>query len=637
MKRKTIALCVTGYNWEYESRVVDGVWRECLERDVNLFVFSTQMRRPELNSDRVLPESIIRGEIEIFNLINYDIIDGIVILGDSLIEESVIGDISEKAKARNIPVININDPEHITDYNIELSDKTAMEFVMRHLIDDHGVTKINFIGGFPGNLQTEERLAAYKKVLAEHNIPIEESRIGYGKFWKEAYDCTKEFMESGSAPQAIVCASDTMSFFCMDYLKEHGYKIPQDILVTGFDGIKDCEMYSPTVTTVRRSFAKAGKRAVELFTNIWAGKNPPHTVSVESELIKNESCGCKMDKNFKAPSFYEKNYAWHDKMMEFNTYIVEMNANFASARNSVELYESCIKGAQFFKLKKMFICICSDIERNNSGLRDENLRTAYKGMSDTMISMLQYGHDVPIGTEFRSAQLVPEDYQNSEKPQLYAFSPLYFKESFLGYVAYQPSTIKGQGDFFSTWMLSVANNAGSFYMKNQLEYVVSQLEDLYVRDPLTNLFNRRGMNQFGGTVIHYAKLNNRLITVICADIDNLKPINDKFGHEAGDNAISQAASAILTSMPAESVCTRTGGDEFCVILSSNSCNEIDGYIKKLDGELANYNRQSGLPYKVECSCGYHCVKGCDIETVDSLIKLADAEMYKVKAAKKTNR
>lgn len=96
MKRKTIAVCVTGYNWEYETRVVNGIYERCKELDINLLAFANLMRRPELNSNRVLPESVVRGEIEIYNLINYDRVDGIIILGDPMIEESIIYDIAEK-------------------------------------------------------------------------------------------------------------------------------------------------------------------------------------------------------------------------------------------------------------------------------------------------------------------------------------------------------------------------------------------------------------------------------------------------------------------------------------------------------------------------------------------------------------
>ena len=222
MKRKTIALCVTGYDKEYETRIAEGIARRCSALDINLLVFASLIRKPDLNSGLTLPESVIKGETAVFDLINYNMLDGIIILGDSIIDESVIEKVHRLAQKNNVPVININDPTHVLDKNITLSDKCAMKFVMKHLVEDHGLTRINFIGGFPGNLQTEERLAGYKKVLTEHNIPVEERRIAYGQFWTKAADCTREFLKD-ELPQAIVCASDTMAIFCMDELKNQGY------------------------------------------------------------------------------------------------------------------------------------------------------------------------------------------------------------------------------------------------------------------------------------------------------------------------------------------------------------------------------------------------------------------------------
>ncbi len=634
MNRKNIAVCVTGYDWEYESRVVDGMYKRCQELDINLLVFATLLVRPELNSDRVLPKETILGEIELFNLINYDMLDGIAILGDSMIQEDVIYKIGQKASEHNIPVVNINDPTHKLKYNVILSDKTAMETIVTHLIEEHNITKINFIGGFPGNLQTEERLSAYKKVLRAHNIPIEENRIAYGEFWLKSAECTEEFMKTEDKPQAIVCASDAMAIFSMERLKKLGYRIPEDVIVTGFDGIKDCEMYTPLMTTVRRAFSSAGSRTVDIMRDVWEGRSVSEINYVECELLKRQSCGCQ--KKSDHVDFYKLMHSTNNRYKEFNTYLLELNSKFATAQTSTELYGSTIKGAKFFGLKKLYICINSNIRERFCSIDDE-LDRSFKELSENVVSMVQYGHEVPIGYEFPARQLVPESFLDCDKPAFMAFSPIYFKNSFLGYLAYEPSKIEGCGDLFGSWTTSISNNAGCFYMNNELEYLVAKLDSLNVRDPLTCLYNRRGMVRYGEALIKQAKNNSGTVAIICADIDNLKPINDKYGHEAGDIAITKTAEAILNSMPKGSVCTRTGGDEFCVILSGAEEAEVRYAIERVGEILEQYNNTSGLPFKVACSCGYHIVNNQNIGYMDEMVKLADKEMYKVKAAKKTAR
>lgn len=634
MKRKTIAVCVTGFNRENESRIVNGIREGCLKHNINMLAFATMVKKPEFNSEHGLPENVILGESEIFELINYDITDGIVILGESIVDERVISSVHKKAAEHGIPVMNINDPNHTLDKNIILSDKITMEFIVRHLVEDHGLKKINFIGGFPGNLQTEERLNAYKKILTEHNIPIEEKRIAYGGFWKKSYDCTEEFIRSGDIPEAIVCASDTMAFFCMDALKNNGFRIPEDVIVTGFDGISDCEAYSPTLTTARLAFQESGEKAVELFEDIWAGKKVDDTIYIDSVLIRQQSCGCISTDSHSHLDFYSERYGELNIYKEFNSHLINLNTIFANSETSAEVYSAAQQGANFFKLDKLYICVCPEVENGISKIGENN---GYRGISEKMLCMYCFGGNVPVNTEFRAAELVPEKFLEGEKAAFMAFTPLYFKDRFIGYLAYQPSKVLGYGDPFATWVLSLANNAGSFYMKNELGFVVKELENLYIRDPLTGLYNRRGMEKLKYEIIEQAKSMKEYVTILCADIDNLKPINDNFGHEAGDNAILRTAAAINFSVPRDSVCTRTGGDEFCVILHHKNEDDVDRYISEIDKALEKYNSTGGLPYKIGCSCGYYSIHSDSLVSVDSMMIAADENMYKVKAKKKTIR
>jgi len=636
MSRKTIAICVTSYDGEYETKVVEGVYRMCQENDINLLCFSALMRKPALNMDRHLDPSIIKGEAEIYNLINYDMLDGIILEGESFMEPEITHRIYERARQKNIPVVNVNDPEHQVDYNVELSDKNAMEFVMRHLVEEHGLTKINFIGGFPGNLQTVERLEAYKKILQEHDIPVEDDRIDYGEFWVKAKECTKRFMESGKEVEAIVCANDTMAFYAMDYLKEHGYSIPEDLVVTGFDGIPDCDSYDPTLTTVKRAFGTAGRRAVEILMKVWEGEKVSEVTYVDSELIKNQSCGC-VPKDKKHNALFGDKYTAKNDYFYFNSYLQKMNIIFAEATTSEQLFESTLEGAEFFEFNRLFVCICEGIEKVDKSIRETETGKSKYGLTPRMVSVVKYGHDVFNGTSFDTSKLLPIDIFHESKPCFFAFSPIYFKSRFLGYVAYEPTVlISGKGDLVGTWLIQLQNNAGSFYMKNELQYVVEQLDNLYARDPLTGLYNRRGMvkNHY---ILDNAVRDGDYITYLVSDVDGLKKVNDAFGHEGGDTVIIRVASALSGAFPKDAVCVRTGGDEFSVFFTHEKPVDVDAMIKRVDQSLEDFNQNSGLPYKAGCSCGYKTAILKDIKELDDMIKEADDKMYAVKSAKKVIR
>ena len=633
MKRKTIALCVTGFDWEKESRIVDGVWRCCLEKDINLLIFASLLRKQPLNSEQTYSESIINGESEIFDLINYKLVDGVLILGDTIIRDKVISDIASRAEVNGVPVVNIADPSHPLRHNVLLSDRNAMELCVSHLVEEHGLTKINFIGGFPGNYETETRLAAYRKVLESHGIPFEPERVGYGEFWRKAYDVTEGFLKNGELPEAIACASDTMAFFCMDCLKTHGYKIPEDIIVTGFDGIKESELYSPTLTTARHAYGTSGYEAVAVLEKLWAGEDVREDIYVDSELISAQSCGC-VPKKQRLEDFYEDQIASRTKNLEFNHGLIKMDTRLAAAETSEQLFANCIVGADFFHLKKLYVCISAHFEQSE----DDGISADTSRIADDMMCMFDRTGEVPVGSCFKSQDLVPvKDLLYGDEMVFMAFSPLYYRDDIMGYLAYEPSFVGGAGDLFTTWVLNLANNAGSFYMKNQLSYVVKKLENLYVRDPLTELYNRRGMNSFGGRLAADAVKNGKSLTVFSVDIDDLKPINDTYGHRSGDNAICRAALSVRSAMPEGSVCCRTGGDEFVVICAGLSKGSEKEYISFIDQQLKRYAEESGTPYRVSCSCGYATVDSGEYEGLEKMITQADMEMYKVKTAKKAGR
>lgn len=213
MKRKNIAVCVTGYDWECASRIINGIFYRCQELNINLLVFASMLKKPVLSITELLSANIINGETEIFNLINYKTIDGVIILGDTMIDKKTVYDIQKKCKENNIPHVNVNDLENYLDYNVVISNDSAMLLIMKHLVKDHKLTKINFIGGKKSNSYSDERLNAYKTVLIENNIPFEPKRVKYGGFWDGAVNCVIEFLQEGDVAVIVKTAATRTANF----------------------------------------------------------------------------------------------------------------------------------------------------------------------------------------------------------------------------------------------------------------------------------------------------------------------------------------------------------------------------------------------------------------------------------------
>lgn len=628
MKRKNIAVCITGYNAESDTKIILGIKKRCMELDCNVLVFSAPIRRNNIedSSNKVATNLLVRGENEIFNLINYKMVDGVILLGETFSTYETIYTIAGKCRKNNIPIVNVNDVSHSLQKNVLISGEDAMEELVEHLIKVHHLSRINFIGGIKGDQFSEKRLTSYMKALEKNGIPFERKRVGYGYYWEKAAECTAMFLED-ELPQAIVCANDTMAIFCMDYLKNQGYSIPDDIIVTGYDGLQDIYSYSPKITSVQPDYNKAGAEAVNLILNC-KDVNKAETVTVNSTLICQESCGCKpADTKKKKFQFIADKYGSNNSFKSFNHNVLGMYTNANQAENNYELCNMLIQGAWTFQFKSIYICLNSSIVNNTSTFFSEAKHKEYNGLDDKMVSMCRYGHSVPEGTVFNTSALIPDNRLELDHPVFLCFSPLHFKDIFLGYVAYESDGKYGHGEQFSVWVMTIASQLGFYFTKKELE-------SMYITDPLTGLYNRRGMRVKFNEIVNSLPERKGFFVTICGDIDYLKKINDTYGHEAGDNAILRISAAIKAGFPKGSIAVRTGGDEYLIIIYSKTKIDPDKYISKVNAYLDKYNFGSGLPYKISASFGVWTIPAAEMISLDQLQKFADQKLYEVKALRK---
>ncbi len=158
----------------------------------------------------------------------------------------------------------------------------------------------------------------------------------------------------------------------------------------------------------------------------------------------------------------------------------------------------------------------------------------------------------------------------------------------------------------------------------------AQEEEKYI-DPLTGIKNRTYFEKvLQEKVDNYERLGLKY-AVFFFDMDNLKQINDTFGHEAGDKAIGELAKAIKESLRSGDVVVRFGGDEFVVLALVKACSDALVIINRVEETLKS--KTADLPYKVSFSAGFSCFPD-EGKNFKELLKLADKRMYEVKHGKR---
>lgn len=160
-------------------------------------------------------------------------------------------------------------------------------------------------------------------------------------------------------------------------------------------------------------------------------------------------------------------------------------------------------------------------------------------------------------------------------------------------------------------------------LQQQLEYKTSH-------DSLTDLYNRE---YFQAKINDFNQHIDIPIGVIFADLDELKFINDQYGHRTGDWLIQEAANRLKMHTGMETIVARIGGDEFAVLMANASISQVEQFIRNVRDEMEKYRED--LPFfPIKISIGYAFSKS-SIGIMEQLLNDADDNMYKNKKTKKT--
>ncbi len=181
-------------------------------------------------------------------------------------------------------------------------------------------------------------------------------------------------------------------------------------------------------------------------------------------------------------------------------------------------------------------------------------------------------------------------------------------------------------------ILQVVHTSRDFAERGRME---EKLYRMSITDDLTGLLNRRGFYTLCEQQLKLSKRQNKGIYLLYADLDNLKKINDAYGHHEGDVALSGAAAIIKECFRDADIISRIGGDEFVVLPIGSSESDLEKVIERFLKKVENYNEKVKPAYKLSLSCGTAYYDPSNPCSIDELLKQADESMYENKRNKLT--
>lgn len=615
-ERTVIGVCYCGTGEEYQDEICNGLIEYSSQfENVRLIFYSCFYNSVE-------NKSFERGELSVFNLINFDKLDGMIILGQTIKDEKTIDKIISGCIANNVKTVCFDYETDRCSYVVNDSFKAVYELTS-HLIEKHGCTKINFMAGKKQDMVSVIRTNAYMKALSDHGLPVNRERIGQGFWWTytSEQECFR-WLDSGPDFDGVVCANDMMAMSVIKALNSRGLRVPEDIKVAGLDNLREGSFHYPSITTAGFCYAQDVKDVL----NIILGKKEEGGYKRELEVCYKESCGCGYGLTVKTDTnaFHREMYETIQSNNSYNEEMYDLASVMIERQYAEQSFEYLDKFVDKLFAKKLWVCVNKDLiaedpDSFNGTEPVKDLPSHYSEYVKVIAAKDSEGRS--RGEIFESAELCPDfDRQLDECKNLMVF-PLHINDSILGYI------VKEHGaNFMMERLYTISMNLSAALLavkqKNDMRLANQKLADMYVRDSMTNIYNRRGF--FRELKKYMMTQNSNTMIVISVDLDDLKGINDRYGHNEGDNAIIVTAKSMINAAGEDLICARFGGDEFIAAGGYDDDLEFEEKFKDL---LDDYNKTSRKPYCVNASVGYVVKKCSGFKDFDNLIRLADEKMY----------
>ena len=535
----------------------------------------------------------------------------------------------------NVPVICV--AADIEGYDcLEFDNRTVMYEIVGELASQ-GRKHIGIMAGDFHSGECRERYEAFLCALDKYGVDFDERYVMPSDMSEYCQREACELIERAPELDAIVCVNDKVAAVICDQLKKHGKAVGKDVAVVGFDDLPVSAELFPPLATVRADAVGLGARSVEKAVNKLRGIED-NDKYYPTEFIKRASCTME--------NYAEKLY---DKISENELEIIRQkelrreHIENIFARDSL-MYGNNIKSSYADILKRMSM-IGADLaflytfpepvkHRQNDILGDD-ISWCFRSYS--------YGEKTYTVAEEEQYISYTEVFKNkylcADRQHCFIAADLFITDTQYGMMLFEPNST----DFFHelelvTYIISSAVRTIDILDKQErllqkLKMANLALEKESHIDELTGLYNRRGFYMAAEKLIDRCGVGTQYF--ICyADLDNLKLINDNYGHIEGDHSLKMTAECLRSVFGEAAVIGRMGGDEFAAMLCEDAALTAEGFIESKDIFVEEYNLSGDKPYKFGVSMGIlntRCENGYDLKAA---LDNADDLLYLQKKKRK---
>jgi diguanylate cyclase (GGDEF)-like protein len=526
-------------------------------------------------------------------------------------------------------------------------NETGMRQLMAHLLDDCAVRRPVLIRGIGHQHDSVERERVFREELAARGLALDEDLVADGGFWHDvAYRSMRALLGRRRDLDAVVALNDVSAMGVQRALADEGLRVPQDVLLTGFDN-EPGDFNWPGLTTVDQDVHGQGRRAAELLRELLGGGSPAAAVTVPSRLVVRGTT--------------RRGEADRAALQEDAARMAQAGQTWVSVHNAIHavnrelIHSETLDGV----LDELASCLQQlAIGRAFLVLHDED------GVTSRLLLDHRDGRR-HAPQSFGADRLLPEALGDQLSTPL-VLQPLRENGREAGYLMLDRSPIliavsKLLGLNISRTVENVLNtrrlqtHAATLARavdeatealraevgirrraQQDLQTANAELRRQVHLDGLTRLANRVAFEEHLVREWERNRRNGGELTLLMVDVDAFKAYNDRYGHLKGDEALQTVAACLRRSVlqPADLAC-RFGGEEFVVVLPDSgerAALVVAERFRRLLAEAAVPHAVSPVSDVLTATIGIAPARPARTDSVGDALEHADRALYQGKSA-----
>jgi diguanylate cyclase (GGDEF)-like protein len=531
----------------------------------------------------------------------------------------------------------------------------GMRDLMMHLLRDQNVRRLALVRGVPHHPHSVERESVVRRALAEYDLRLDEGLVVDGRFDRDpAYRSTISLLRRNGHIDAIVALNDVSAMGVLDAVLDHGLRVPEDVIVTGYDNSEISQHSIPPLTTVDQNLVAQGAQCARILVDQCEGRPVPSEVRLPSHLVIRRSSQRVENLPLAAVDSPEMQRAKAELAALDN--VLSLNRALMDCRTVPDVMQELT-----VNLPRMGIGRCFVV------LHEPDLAPDGAPMGRVVLAYRGWKRDESPPTELFSAdELLPASLRSELEFGTFMLLALSVAAQEFGYVLFEQTV--PQQHTGEVLRMDLSRALESITRADQLNRHAEELEQLVTQrtqelrreigirreaqsklqlanselrrmahvDGLTRIANRTALDERLQELWPQLRRYDDPLAMIILDVDLFKAYNDLYGHLQGDEALQAVAECLQRAVSGpDDLAARYGGEEFVVLLPGTElpgAMVVANRIRRLLRDTRIPHAGSTVSSLLTISLGIAVGRPGPDDTPIWLLKAADRALYRAKEA-----